>query len=285
MNHALEQLTKQDASGHAIQGDLDYAGGQGRLSGLKFELAAVDNPASFTQKHTDVKSERDALIKVAHGTTTLAFKFKDGIIVATDSRATMGNIIGSQTVKKVIEINPYLLGTMAGGAADCGFWERVLGMECRLYELRNKKRISVAAASKILVNLVLRYKGMGLSMGTMVAGWDEKGPGLFYVDSEGERMTNDLFSVGSGSTFAYGILDASYKYDMEPEEAIDLARRAIYHAAHRDAFSGGVVRMYWVKRDGWVPFPLEDVSDLYYKYHPEIQLTNATESPITVTSV
>jgi len=46
-------------------------------------------------------------------------------------------------VKKIIEINPYLLGTMAGGAADCAFWERNLGMQCRLYELRNKERISV----------------------------------------------------------------------------------------------------------------------------------------------
>ncbi|KAJ1662227.1 Proteasome subunit beta type-5 [Coemansia sp. RSA 1813] len=285
MNRALEQLTKQDASGLATHGDLDYAGGQARASGLQFELAAIDNPAMFTQKYTDVKSEKDALIKVAHGTTTLAFKFKDGIIVATDSRATMGNVIASQTVKKVVEINPYLLGTIAGGAADCAFWERVLGMQCRLYELRNKKRISVAAASKILVNLVLRYRGMGMSMGTMIAGWDKKGPGLFYVDSDGQRMENDLFSVGSGSTFAYGILDASYKYDMEPEEAIDLARRAIYHATHRDAFSGGVVRMYWVKENGWVPLPLEDVGDLYYQYHPQIELTNATESPITVTSV
>lgn len=35
----------------------------------------------------------------------------------------------SQTVKKVIEINPYLLGTMAGGAADCQFWERNLGRQ------------------------------------------------------------------------------------------------------------------------------------------------------------
>ena len=37
----------------------------------------------------------------------------------------------SQTVKKVIEINPYLLGTMAGGAADCSYWERVLARQCR----------------------------------------------------------------------------------------------------------------------------------------------------------
>jgi len=51
----------------------------------------------------------------------------------------MGAYIASQTVKKVIEINPFLLGTMAGGAADCSFWERNLGMQCRMYELRNKK--------------------------------------------------------------------------------------------------------------------------------------------------
>jgi 20S proteasome subunit beta 5 len=55
-------------------------------------------------------------------------------------------------VKKVIEINPFLLGTMAGGAADCQFWERDLGRQCRIFELRNKERISVAAASKLLAN-------------------------------------------------------------------------------------------------------------------------------------
>ena len=38
----------------------------------------------------------------------------------------------SQTVKKVIEINPYLLGTMAGGAADCQFWQRNLGQQVSL---------------------------------------------------------------------------------------------------------------------------------------------------------
>jgi 20S proteasome subunit beta 5 len=60
-------------------------------------------------------------------------------------------------VKKVIEINPFLLGTMAGGAADCQFWERDLGRQCRLYELRNKERISVAAASKLLANTMSDY--------------------------------------------------------------------------------------------------------------------------------
>ncbi len=85
-------------------------------------------------------------------------------------------------MKKVIEINKYLLGTMAGGAgtsnprsvnnvltvparkADCQYWETYLGIQCRLHELRNRERISVAAASKYLSNLVYSYKGMGLSM-------------------------------------------------------------------------------------------------------------------------
>merc|ERR1711998_529342 len=113
--------------------------------------------------------------------------------------------IASGTVKKVIEINPYLLGTMAGGAADCAFWERNLGMQCRLFELRNKERISVAAASKLLSNTTYQYRGYGLSMGTMVTGWDKTGPQLYYVDNDGNRLHADphkspYFSVGSGST-------------------------------------------------------------------------------------
>ena len=64
----------------------------------------------------------------------------------------------------MIEINKYLLGTMAGGAADCQFWQRNLGRQCRLYELNNNKRITVRAASKLLANTMFSYRGMGLSM-------------------------------------------------------------------------------------------------------------------------
>lgn len=84
---------------------------------LKFALPPVPRPSAFLRAATDDYSNPNCPIKIAHGTTTLAFRFKGGIIVATDSRATAGNWIASQTVKKVIEINPMLLGTMAGGAA------------------------------------------------------------------------------------------------------------------------------------------------------------------------
>ncbi|KAM8961127.1 proteasome subunit beta type-5 [Pelodytes ibericus] len=208
-------------------------------------------------------------IEFLHGTTTLAFKFQGGVIVAVDSRATAGSYIASQTVKKVIEINPYLLGTMAGGAADCSFWERLLARQCRIYELRNKERISVAAASKLLANMVYQYKGMGLSMGTMISGWDKRGPGLYYVDSEGNRVSGSVFSVGSGSMYAYGVLDRGYSYDMEAEEAQELARRSIYQATYRDAYSGGVVNLYHVRDDGWVRVSQDNVADLHEKYREE----------------
>ena len=130
----------------------------------QFEIPNVEDPIEFLKIHTTMGNEN--FIPIDHGTTTLGFKFKHGVIIAVDSRATGGNYIASQTVKKVIEINPYLLGTMAGGAADCSYWERELGRRCRLYELRNKERISVAAASKLLANMVYAYKGMGLSMVT-----------------------------------------------------------------------------------------------------------------------
>merc|ERR1712012_945981 len=229
----------------------------------------ADYGAQSCINHSLTSGESNVKIQFDHGTTTLAFKFQGGVIVAVDSRATAGPSIESQTVKKVIEINPYLLGTMAGGAADCMFWERVLARQCRVYELRNKERISVAAASKLLANIVYDYKGMGLSMGTMIIGWDKKGPGLYYVDNDGERLEGKLFSVGSGSVYAYGILDSDYRWDLSEEEARELGKRAIYHATHRDAYSGGVVNLYHMKQTGWVKVSQTDVKELHYQYQAE----------------
>ncbi len=228
-----------------------------------------------------------------HGTTTLGFRYKGGVVLAVDSRATGGMYIGSGTVRKIIEINRFLLGTMAGGAADCTYWERVLSKQCRLYELRNRERISVAAASKLLANIAFNYKGMGLSMGVMIAGYDKRGPGLYYVDSDGTRTDGSVFSVGSGSIYAYGVLDKGYREDLKDEEAYDLARRAIYHATFRDAASGGIIRgktifqkshltnipyfnvvffllsVYHMKETGFEVISEEDCMDMHYRFEKE----------------
>lgn len=180
------------------------------------------------------------------GTTTLGFRFQGGILIAVDSRASQGSLDASEAVRKVIEINSELLGTMAGGAADCQYWETWLAHEARKFELKYGEKVSVAAASRILINLIYHYRDYGLSMGCMLAGWDKTGPNLYYLDTDGTRLKGDIFSVGSGSVFAYGVLDTHYKWDLSLDEAINLGKRAIYHATYRDSASGGVVRVYHV---------------------------------------
>jgi len=203
-------------------------------------------------------------IKFNHGTTTLGFLFNGGVLLAVDSRASMGSYIGSNSVKKVIEISRYLLGTMAGGAADCSFWERQLAFRTRVHELREGKRISTAAASKLLANTFYGYAGYGLSCGTMIAGYDHNGASLYYIDDAGTRLKGNIFSVGSGSTFAYGVLDNEYSQDMDIKEAVALGKRAIYHATHRDAYSGGTINVFTITKDGWVKHCSTDMNDLHY---------------------
>ncbi|TYJ59059.1 proteasome subunit beta type-5 [Cryptococcus floricola] len=276
----------------AAWGSMAGFGNLSRTGGIEsMSIPRVLDPTAFLDMHTDSMSANpEAKIKIAHGTTTLAFRFQGGIIVSVDSRATAGSYVASGTVKKVIEINKFLLGTMAGGAADCQYWETYLGMQCRLYELRNKERISVAAASKILSNIVYQYKGMGLSMGTMVCGWDKTGPRIFYVDDDGQRLTSDIFSVGSGSTFAYGVLDQAsqgYRWDLTDEEAQELGRRSIVAAGHRDAFSGNTNNLYHVRENGWEFIGNYDINELWYEYEGKKKAAReaATEaSPMVVES-
>lgn len=58
-----------------------------------------------------------------------------------------------------------------------------------------------------------------------------------------------MFSVGSGSTFAYSILETNYKYDMTDDEAAKLGLRAVMQATHRDAMSGGIINVFIIKED------------------------------------
>jgi 20S proteasome subunit beta 5 len=80
----------------------------------------------------------------------------------------------------------------------------------------------------------------------------QEGPALYYIDSDGTRLSGNLFCVGSGQTFAYGVLDAEYRYDLSDEDALELGRRSILAATHRDAFSGGFINLYHVKEHSWV---------------------------------
>lgn len=75
-------------------------------------------------------------------------------------------------------------------------------------------------ASMMLCSIMRQYKGYGLSMGTMFTGSDKKGASLYYIDNDATRLKGRLFAVGSGGTFAYGVLDTNYRYDMSLDEAV-----------------------------------------------------------------
>ncbi|GJZ18405.1 probable LRR receptor-like serine/threonine-protein kinase isoform X1 [Tanacetum coccineum] len=90
------------------------------------------------------------------------------------------------------------------------------------------------------------------------------GPGLYYMDSEGGRLKGTNLSVGSGSPYAYDVLDSRYHFDMTVDEAAELARRSIYHATFRDGARGGVAS----GPNGWTKLSGDDVGELHYSYYP-----------------
>ncbi|GKY97941.1 hypothetical protein MPSEU_000752100 [Mayamaea pseudoterrestris] len=203
-------------------------------------------------------------LQFEHGTTTLSFIFEHGMIVAVDSRASLGSFVGSKTVEKVLPIHSHMLGTMAGGAADCSFWIRKIRAQAKLHELQyDGERLSVTRASRMLANALYENRALGLSVGTMMVGYDGSKAKIFYVDNTGMRMEGDMFSVGSGSTYALGILDTERRWNMSVEEAVSLGIKAIRHATFRDAGSGGWINVYLItKKDGWKHVFAQDLAGL-----------------------
>ena len=206
-----------------------------------------------------------------HGTTTLAFKYGDGVIIAVDSRASVGSYVGSRTVKKVFPLSGRVVATMAGGAADCAHWIRRTARRARIFEEDFACHLPVAAVAYMLAASLRESRGSDLSIGTMVAGVDcDKDthvtqPTLFYVDNEANCVSGDYFCVGSGSALAYAVLDSA-KVEQDStscqecpkgalfapslDAAVDLALRAIRQATYRDAFSGGYINVLHVNATG-----------------------------------
>jgi len=127
------------------------------------------HPKEFVETHFGANSMAKDL-QFRKGTTTCAFVYEPktendlgGVVIAVDSRASAGEYISSQNVMKILHIADHLVATMAGGAADCQFWTRVVAKYCKLFELREKVPITVRAASKYMVSTLYAYRGSGLS--------------------------------------------------------------------------------------------------------------------------
>uniref|UniRef100_A0A3B5LP55 Proteasome subunit beta n=1 Tax=Xiphophorus couchianus TaxID=32473 RepID=A0A3B5LP55_9TELE len=185
---------------------------------------------------------------MAHGTTTLAFMFQGGVLAAADTRSSCSGLVACPASQKILPIHSHLVGTTSGTSADCALWKRILSRELRLYQLRYGRRLSTRGALCVAATLC------GFS-----------GPSLFYVCSDGTRLEGSLFSVGSGSPYAYSILDQGVWWGLTVEEATSIAREAVYRATHRDAYSGNFVDVYHVTSKGWTRRTREDLKEEYYR--------------------
>ncbi len=174
------------------------------------------------------------------GTTTIGIVNKDGVVLATEHRATMGNLIAHKDVRKVFKIDDNLGLTVAGLVGDAQVLARYIKAEVELYKLKRGTPISVNSAATLLSNIM---RGGGGSygfyyVGLILGGIDPLGGHVYSLDAAGGSIRDDFVSVGSGSPFAYGVLEDHFKKDITEEEAIDLAIRALNAAMRRDSASG-----------------------------------------------
>ncbi|MDO5844870.1 MAG: archaeal proteasome endopeptidase complex subunit beta, partial [Methanocorpusculum sp.] len=183
----------------------------------------------MSQEYNDVKS----------GTTTVGIIFDEGVILATERRATMGNLIASKKAKKVHSITDRIGMTIAGGVGDAQQLIRMINVECNLYQIRRGQEISVAAASTILSNYLNQNRFTPYYVQLIVGGIDKLGSSIYSVDAAGGATLEENFvSTGSGSFTAYGVLEDRYKPGMTEDEAVLLAVRALRAAMQRDSASG-----------------------------------------------
>ena len=184
------------------------------------------------------------------GTTTIGIVFKDGVILATEKRATMGYMIASKKAKKVYKVAERIGMTTAGGVGDAQQLARILTVECNLYQIRRSRSITVGAAATLLSNYLNQNRYFPYYVQLLVGGIDETGPSIYSVDAMGgATKEEEIVATGSGSPMAYGVLEDRYRPNMTEDETIDIAVRALKSAMKRDAGSGEGIHVVVITKD------------------------------------
>jgi len=192
----------------------------------------------------------DTSQEIMKGTTTVGLIFNEGVVLATEMRATMGNMIASKRAKKIYQITPRIGMTTAGGVGDAQQLVRILQVECNLFEMRRGKTMSVGAASTLLSNYLNQNRYYPYYVQLLMGGFDDEGPSVYSVDAlGGATKEEEIVATGSGSPFAYGVLEDQYRPDMTEGEAKDLAVRAVKSAMRRDSASGEDIMVVVITKD------------------------------------
>lgn len=175
------------------------------------------------------------------GTTIVGLIYKDGVVIAADTRATGGTIVMDKNVQKIHYLAPNMYCCGAGTAADCDFMTNIMSSELELMRLntnRIESRISTAV-TKFCTKLH-RYQGH-IGAALIIGGVDVTGPNLVMISPYGNCSYLPYTTMGSGSLAAMSIFEAGYKDDMSLNEARDLAIKAIEAGIIHDEGSGSNV--------------------------------------------
>ncbi|MGI6009261.1 MAG: proteasome subunit beta [Methanomethylophilus sp.] len=180
----------------------------------------------------NANAEMDNVVKT--GTTTIGMKFKDGVVLATDQRATMSNLIANSHVQKVYPLSDNIGMTISGLVGDAQLMVRFMASQIAIYEMQKGAKISVQTAATLLGSVIRQ----GFYLGPILAGVDRTGGHVFSVDGAGGVIEDDYTSSGSGSITAYGALETLYKPGMTEAEAMDVAISGLNAARRRDNYTG-----------------------------------------------
>lgn len=200
--------------------------------------------------------------KILEGTTTVGITCKDGVVFASERRASMGNLVAHKVAEKIFKIDNHIAATIAGSVADAQSLMKIISAETALYRLRNGKDISLEAAAAVSSNILHSSPAY---VQTLIGGVDDTGASIYSLDAAGGMIKDTFISTGSGSTFAYGVLEDRFHEDITVEEAKELALRAIKAATERDTYSGNGFLVAEVTKDGYKMLEKEEVESIIEK--------------------
>ncbi len=193
----------------------------------------------------------DEKIKHLKGTTTVGMVCKNGVVFATDSRATAGYLVASKEARKIYPITESIAFTTAGGVADTQRLVDLMRAESGYYFSHEGKPISVASCARLLANIMNAYSYFPFIANILVGGVEEAGPRLFFLDMDGGLTEEKMVSTGSGSPVAYGVLENEFKPNLTTEEAVPIAVKAVRTAMKRDIATGNEVMVATITRKGY----------------------------------
>ncbi|MBS7659130.1 MAG: archaeal proteasome endopeptidase complex subunit beta [Candidatus Bathyarchaeia archaeon] len=184
------------------------------------------------------------------GATTVGVVCRDGVILASEKRVSYGYLVVSKGGKKVFRITDSIGAACAGLVSDMQILVREVSAYANLYSLDVGRPISVRSAAKLMSNLLFARRLTPLITQTIVGGVDDEGPSLYVLDVLGSVIPDKYAAVGSGTEIAVGVLEESYREDMDIKDGKVLVTRAIKSAISRDIMSGDGIDFLLITKDG-----------------------------------